>query len=182
MRVQTICIERTTTMNAKIALKRLSLLLAGATWLLVNPALASPGESGTVHVGFTKCPASMPEDAPAGTVFVYAGPVKGAVKGDLVVFGLPGAFDQVEGRTYLEANYEVTATDGSGRSFTAHVGGRMNNDGSMRAILYGFVSEGWLRGAQVVDKFAATDAVSGCVKGTLAITPKWASAHDDDED
>ena len=146
-----------------------------AALLLVNPALASPGESGKVHVNFSKCPAATPDDAPAGTVFVYAGPVTGAVKGDLVVFGLPGAFDQVEGRTYLEADYEVTATDGSSRSFTAHVGGRMNNDGTMRAILYGFVSEGWLRGAQVVDMFVGTG--SGCVTGTLTIAPKWAPPH-----
>jgi len=92
----------------------------------------------------------------------------------------PGAFDQVEGRTYLEADYEVTATDGSSRSFTAHVGGRMNNDGTMRAILYGFVSEGWLRGAQVVDRFVGTGA--GCVKGSLTIAPRWAPVHGGGDD
>jgi hypothetical protein len=162
-------------MNAKAALSTIA-----AALLLVNAAQASPGESGEVRVSFSKCPASMPDDAPAGTVFVYSGAVTGAVTGDLVVFGLPGAFDQVEGRTYLEADYEVTATDGSSRSFTAHVGGRMNNDGTMRAILYGFVSEGWLRGAQVVDRFVGTGA--GCVKGSLTIAPRWAPVHGGGDD
>ena len=103
-------------------------------------------------------------------------PRRAPSRATLVVFGLPGAFDQVEGRTYLEADYEVTATDGSARSFTAHVGGRMNNDVTMSARLYGFVSEGWLRGAQVVDVFAGT-TTTGCVTGTLTIAPKWAPAH-----
>lgn len=164
-----------------ITLKRLSVLFAGAALLAALPVQASPGESGKVHLNFSKCPASFPDDAPPGTVFVYAGTVTGAVTGDLVVFGRPGAFDQVGGRTYLEADYEVTANDGSGRSFTARVGGRMNNDGTMSAILYGFVSEGWLRGAQVVDVFAGT-ATTGCVNGTLTLGPKWAPAHGGEDD
>jgi hypothetical protein len=157
------------------------MLLASATVLLLNPVLASAGDDGKVRVDFAKCfGPPIPQDAPPGTVFVNVGTVQGAVTGDLIVFGLPGSFEQAGGRTYLEADYEVTATDGSSRSFTARVGGRMNNDGTSRAVLYGYVSEGWLRGAQVVDTFAGT--APGCVKGTLTITPKWASLREGDED
>jgi hypothetical protein len=161
-------------------LKKFSVLLASASLLALNPVPASADDSGKVRVNFEKCPGVIPPGAPADTVFWAVGKAKGAVKGDLVAVGQPGAFDQVDGKTYLEADYVVAATDGSQRSFIARVGGRMENDGTMRAILYGFVSDGWLRGAQVVDKFVGTGA--GCVKGTLTITPRWASAHDDDED
>jgi hypothetical protein len=160
--------------------QKLMILLAGATLLALNPVSASAHDSGKVRVQFEKCPGVIPPGAPADTVFWFPGTVTGAVKGNLVAVGQPGAFDQVDGKTYLEADYVVSATDGSQHSFIARVGGRMENDGTMRAVLYGFVSDGWLRGAQVVDKFAGTGG--GCVKGTLTITPKWVSTHEDDDE
>jgi hypothetical protein len=163
-----------------VRLQKLSILLAGATLLALNPVSASAHDSGNVRVQFEKCPGVIPPGAPADTVFWAVGTAKGAVTGNLVAVGQPGAFDQVDGKTYLEADYVVSATDGSNRSFIARVGGRMENDGTMRAVLYGFVSDGWLRGAQVVDKFTGTG--EGCVKGTLTITPKWVATHHDDDD
>jgi hypothetical protein len=132
------------------------MLLASATLLALNPLPSLAENSGKVRVHFEKCPGQIPPGAPADTVFWFPGTTSGAVTGTLVAVGQPGAFAQVDGKTYLEADYVVTATDGSPHSFVARVGGRMENDGTMRAVLYGFVSEGWLLGAQVVDKFAGT--------------------------
>ena len=47
-----------------------------------------------------------------------------------------------------------------------------------RAVLYGYVSEGWMQGAQVVDTFHAT--TPGCVAGTLVLTPRWSHPADAD--
>jgi len=91
------------------------------------------------------------------------------------VYGHPGSFASTGGSSvYLEADYEVTATEPA-KSFTARVGGRYDL-GIGRAVLYGFVSEGWMLGAQVVDEFHAT--TPGCVAGTLTITPRWSHPAD----
>jgi hypothetical protein len=155
-------------MKTRIALG----LAALASALVLAPLAASAGDGNKQRVSFSKCNIPMPADAPPGTVFAVAGSTSGPVNGNLLVYGQPGALEPVGNRTYLEADYIVTATDGSGRSFTARVGGLWNTgDGTARAVLYGFVSDGWLRGAQVVDEFAGT--APGCVAGTLTLTPRW---------
>jgi hypothetical protein len=147
-------------------------LAAMASAVLLCPLAASAGERAKERVSFSKCNIPLPADAPPGTVFAVTGSVGGPVTGNLLVYGQPGALEMVGDRVYLEADYIVTATDGSGRSFTARVGGLMNvADGSRAAVLYGFVSDGWLRGAQVEDDFIGT--TPGCVTGTLTLTPRW---------
>jgi hypothetical protein len=143
-----------------------------ASAFLFAPLAASAGDGIKQRVAFSKCNIPLPPDAPPGTVFAVVGSVAGPVTGNLLVYGQPGALEMVGNRIYLEADYIVTATDGSGRSFTARVGGLMNvADGSRAAVLYGFVSDGWLRGAQVVDEFVGI--APGCVAGTLTLTPRW---------
>jgi hypothetical protein len=137
------------------------------------PALA--GDSAKVRVDFAKCFPNPPLPLPPGVVFINVGTASGDVTGALAVYGQPGSFTSVGGSTiYLEADYEVTATDPD-KSFTARVGGRYDL-GIGRAVLYGFVSEGWLLGAEVVDEFHAT--TPGCVAGTLVITPRWSHPAD----
>jgi hypothetical protein len=100
--------------------------------------------------------------------------VSGAVKGPLNVYGQPGSFagGLPPGVFFLDAKYVVSA---GAKSFTAHVGGRYDTNVG-QAVLNGFVSEGWMLGAKVLDEFHAT--TPGCVAGTLTITP-W-SLDDDD--
>ncbi len=155
-------------MKTRIALGLATL----ASALVLGPLAASAGDGNKQRVNFSKCNIPIPPGAPPGTVFAVTGEVSGPVTGNLLVYGQPGALQMVGDRIYLEADYHVTATDGSGRSFTARLGGLMNvADGSRAAVLYGFVKDGWLRGAQVVDDFVGT--APGCVTGTLTLTPRW---------
>ncbi len=149
---------------------RLAAAMAVA-FVLASP-LASAGDSSKVRVDFAKCFPNPPLPLPEGVVFVNVGTVSGDVGGALVVYGQPGSFDSMGGAViFLEADYVVTAID-AGKSFTARVGGRFDL-GSGHAVLYGYVSDGWLRGAKVVDEFQAT--TPGCVAGTLTLTPRWSS-------
>ena len=141
-------------------------------------ALASPivhaGDSSKVRVDFAKCFPNPPLPLPEGIVFINVGTVSGDVSGPLVVYGQPGSFDSMGGAViFLEADYVVAATD-AGKSFTARVGGRFDL-ASGHAVLYGYVSDGWMRGARVVDEFHAT--TPGCVAGTLTLTPRWSASE-----
>jgi hypothetical protein len=154
---------------------RLAASLAVVVGFAVAPTHALAGDSAKVRVDFAKCFPNPPLPLPPGVVFINIGDVTGDVTGPLAVYGQPGSFAPVGGTSiYLEADYQVTATD-PGKSFTARVGGRYDL-GIGRAVLYGFVSEGWMLGAQVVDEFHATTA--GCVAGTLVITPRWSHPTD----
>jgi hypothetical protein len=137
--------------------------------LLLDPLAALADDGPKQRLSFSKCVTPIPPGTPAGTVFVFVGMAGGDANGPLTVYGQPGAFERVGDRIYMEADYFVS--DPSGRSFTARVGGMMNADGTRRAVLYGFVSDGWMRGAEVVDEFAGT--TPGCVAGTLTLTPRW---------
>jgi hypothetical protein len=154
---------------------RIAASLAVAIGLALAPSLALAGDSAKVRVDFAKCFPNPPLPLPPGIVFINIGEVTGDVTGPLAVYGQPGSFASMGGSSvYLEADYEVTATDPA-KSFTARVGGRFDL-GIGRAVLYGFVSEGWMTGAQVVDEFHAT--TPGCVAGTLVITPRWSHPAD----
>jgi hypothetical protein len=154
---------------------RVAASLSIAVGLAVAPAFALADDSAKVRVDFAKCFPNPPLPLPPGIVFINIGQVTGDVTGPLAVFGQPGSFTSVGGTSiYLEADYEITATDPA-KSFTARVGGRYDL-GIGRAVLYGFVSEGWMLGAQVVDEFHAT--TPGCVAGTLVITPRWSHPAD----
>ncbi len=147
-----------------------------AAAMAVTLALASPlvsaGDSSKVRVDFAKCFPSPPLPLPEGVVFINVGEVSGDVSGPLSVYGQPGSFDSMGGSViYLEADYVIAANEG-GKSFTARVGGRYDL-GSGRAVLYGYVSDGWLRGARVVDEFHAT--TPGGVAGPLILTPRWSA-------
>ena len=149
---------------------RIAALLATSGALALAAPCTLAADSGKVRVDFAKCFPNPPLPLPPGIVFINVGTVSGDVTGPLVVYGQAGSFDSVGGASiYLEADYEVTANDPA-KSFTARVGGRFDT-GIGRAVLYGYVSEGWLRGARVVDEFHAT--TPGCVAGTLVLTPKW---------
>ena len=151
--------------------------LATAIALVLAPGYALAADSNKVRVDFAKCPPNPPIPLPPGVAFIVVGNTSGDVNGSLTVYGVPGSFASMGGSSiYLEADYEVTATDPA-KSFTARVGGRFDL-GIGRAVLYGYVSEGWLQGAQVVDEFHATGP--GCVAGTLTITPKWSHPGDAD--
>ena len=155
--------------------RRIVASLAAAFALSLAPAFALAGDSAKVRVDFAKCPPNPPIPFPPGVVFIRVGETAGDVPGDLIVYGQPGSFASMGGSSiYLEADYEVTATDPA-KSFTARVGGRFDL-GIGRAVLYGYVSEGWLQGAEVVDEFHAT--APGCVAGTLTITPRWSHPAD----
>jgi hypothetical protein len=149
--------------------------LATAIALVLAPGYALAADSNKVRVDFAKCPPNPPIPLPPGVVFIVVGDTAGDVPGSLIVYGQPGSFASMGGSTiYLEADYEVTAADPT-KSFTARVGGRFDL-GIGRAVLYGFVTEGYLQGAQVVDEFHAT--APGCVAGTLTLTPKWSHPAD----
>ena len=145
---------------------------AMAAALALASPLASAGDSGKVRVDFAKCFPNPPLPLPEGVVFINVGSVSGDVSGPLTVYGQPGSFDSMGGSViFLEADYVIAANE-TGKSFTARVGGRYDL-GSGRAVLYGYVSDGWLRGARVVDEFHAT--TPGCVAGTLILTPRWSA-------
>lgn len=156
---------------------RIAALLAATVALALASPFALAGDAGKVRVEFAKCFPNPPLPLPPGIVFINVGQVSGDVTGSLVVYGQPGSFESVGGASiYLEADYEVTANDPA-RSFTARVGGRFDT-GVGRAVLYGYVSEGWQRGARVVDEFHAT--TPGCVAGTLVVIPRWSHPADAD--
>jgi hypothetical protein len=150
-----------------------SLAAAGALALASGFTLAA--DSAKVRVDFAKCFPNPPLPLPPGVVFINIGEATGDVTGPLAVYGQPGSFAPMGASSiYLEADYEVTATDPA-KSFTARVGGRYDL-GIGRAVLYGYVSEGWMQGAQVVDTFH--DTAPGCVAGTLVLTPRWSHPAD----
>jgi hypothetical protein len=147
--------------------------LAAAIGVAVAPAFAFAADSVKVRVDFAKCPPPPGTPLPPGVVFERVGNTTRDVPGTLDVLGQPGSFTPLAPNViYLEADYHVTATD-PGKSFTASVGGRYDLAAG-DAVLYGYVSEGWLRGAQVLDEFHNTGP--GCVSGTLTLTPKWNSS------
>jgi|ERR1700674_2721323 hypothetical protein len=153
------------------------ILLAGAIALAFASPLALGHDSQTARVNFSKCPLAVnPADAPPGTILTNAGTATGGATGPLKAFVLPGSLVPLAPNViFLSAKYVVEA---GARSFTAHVVGRYDlNIGE--AELFGVVSEGWLAGSKVVDKFHSTAA--GCVAGRLTIT-SWPLADDDDED
>ena len=151
--------------------------LAAAVTLALAPGFALAADSAKVRVDFAKCPPNPPIPLPPNVAFIVVGETSGDVAGNLIVYGQPSSFASMGGSTiYLEADYEVTATDPA-KSFTARVGGRFDL-GIGRAVLYGYVSEGWMQGAQVVDTFHAT--APGCVAGTLVLTPRWSHPADAD--
>ena len=156
---------------------RYAVLLTAAVALafVSAPALAEP--SNKVRVDFAKCPPNPPIPLPEGVVFIVVGDTGRDVPGSLVVYGQPGSFDSMGASViFLEADYVVTANEPA-KSFTARVGGRFDLAAG-KAVLYGYVSDGWMRGAQVVDEFHAT--APGCVSGTLTLTPKWNSSDSAD--
>ena len=154
---------------------RIPASLAAAVALALASSFTHAADSAKVRVDFTKCFPNPPLPLPPGVAFINIGAVTGDVTGPLTVYGQPGSFASMGGTSiYLEADYEITATDPS-QSFTARVGGRYDR-GIGLAALYGYVSEGWMQGAQVVDTFHAT--TPGCVAGTLVITPRWAHPAD----
>ena len=147
------------------------LLFAVAAAIAVASPLAVAAEApNKVRVDFAKCPPPAGTPLPPGAVFMVVGDTARDVPGALLVLGQAGSFTVVEPNViYLQADYHVTA-DNPAHSFIARVGGRYDLAAG-KAVLYGHVSEGWLRGAQVVDEFHAT--APGCVSGTLTLTPKW---------
>ncbi len=158
--------------------QRVPVLLAAAMTVVLACAasIACAGDSSKVRVDFAKCFPNPPLPLPEGIVFINVGTASGDVTGPLVVYGQPGSFDSMGAAViFLEADYVITATEAE-KSFTARVGGRFDL-GSGRAVLYGYVSDGWLRGARVVDEFHAT--TPGCVAGTLILTPRWSSSEVD---
>jgi len=147
--------------------------LAIAVGLAAAPAFALANDSAKVRVDFAKCPPPPGTPLPPGAVFMVVGNTARDVPGSLLVLGQPGSFAGVGPSViYLEADYHVTANDPA-KSFTASVGGRYDLAAG-NAVLYGYVSDGWLLGAQVVDEFH--DTTPGCVSGTLTLTPKWNSS------
>jgi len=150
--------------------RRSTLLAAAAVALAFASSIAIAAEPNKVRVDFAKCPPPAGTPLPPGAVFMVVGHTSRDVPGSLLVLGQPGSFTVVAPNViYLEADYHVTASDPT-KSFTASVGGRYDLAAG-NAVLYGYVSDGWLRGAQVVDEFHNTDP--GCVSGTLTLTPKW---------
>jgi hypothetical protein len=149
---------------------RNAVLLAAAVAFALPSPIALAEAPNKVRVQFAKCPPVPAIPLPPGVTFIVVGDTGGDVPGELIVYGQPGSFASVGPNViYLNADYEVTATDPA-KSFTARVGGRFDL-GAGTAVLYGYVSEGWMLGAQVIDEFHATGP--GCVAGTLTLTPRW---------
>ena len=125
-----------------------------------------------VEVTFTKWVTAFP--AMAG---VTGGDVPGTFAGTVL------SRDPFDNGTIvqLEARYEVTGADPA-HSFVAHIEGKQNNP-TMKAVLNGAVTEGWLVGAQVqvtydvIQPPAGTSCVpaapvnSRCFQGTIRILP-----------
>jgi len=153
--------------------RRPALIAVTAAVLAIVSPLAMAEAPNKVRVDFAKCPPPPGTPLPPGAVFMVVGDTARDVPGSLVVLGQPGSFTVVAPNViYLEADYHVTASDPA-KSFTASVGGRFDLAAG-NAVLYGYVSDGWLLGAQVLDEFHAT--APGCVSGTLTLTPKWNSS------
>jgi hypothetical protein len=147
-----------------------SLLVAVAVALSLASPLSIAQAPNKVRVDFAKCPPPAGTPLPPGAVFMVVGHTARDVPGSLLVLGQPGSFTVLAPNViYLEADYHVSANDPA-KSFTASVGGRYDLAAG-KAVLYGYVSDGWLRGSQVVDEFH--DTTPGCVSGTLTLTPKW---------
>ena len=100
--------------------------LAAAVALTLAPGVALAADSAKVRVDFAKCPPNPPMALPSGVTFIRVGETRGDVAGQLIAYGQPGSFAPLGGSSvYLDADYEVTATDPS-KSFTARVGGRFD--------------------------------------------------------
>jgi hypothetical protein len=124
-------------------------------------------------VKFSKCPIANPPGSPVRTLVTNEGPTTTGAIGRVDAYVMPGSFVELAPNVkFLSAIYVV---DAGARSFTAHVVGWYDlNDGT--ATLRGVVSEGWMKGSNVVDRFH--QIAGGCVAGTLALK----SPDDDDDD
>jgi hypothetical protein len=150
--------------------RRSTLLVAAAVALALASPLCLAQAPNKVRVDFAKCPPPAGTPLPPGAVFMVVGHTARDVPGSLLVLGQPGSFTVVAPNVvYLEADYHVTADDPA-KSFVASVGGRYDLAAG-NAVLYGYVSDGWLLGSQVTDEFH--DTAPGCVSGTLTLVPKW---------